>query len=68
MQSFLLKLFLRDELTEPQEAFNRPHKKTRVAIERAFSEMKARWRCLNKQGTVVSNISGGMLQQSILTW
>lgn len=40
------------DLTEGQALYNRAHKKTRVVIERAFGELKARWRCLGKQGNI----------------
>ena len=64
LRPFLLTPFMGDGLMEPQEAFNRAHKTTRVIIKRAFRELKARWRCLNKQGTVKSNRSDGIAQQS----
>ena len=59
LRPFLLPPFMGDGLTQPQEAFNRAHKTTQVIIERAFGELKARWRCLKKQSTVKSNTSDG---------
>lgn len=50
LQNFLLTPFIHQNRSLAQESFNRSHKKTRVVIERAFGELKSRFRCLSKQG------------------
>lgn len=47
---YMLTPFVERDLTAGQQAYNRAHKATRVMIERAFGELKSRFRCLNNQG------------------
>lgn len=57
LKKYLLTPIPTRNFTEGELSYNRAHKKTRVVIERAFGELKARWRCINKQGTVNSSLN-----------